>query len=87
MDGEGIPSTQGYGISRVCYAWIIIFKNDINLESPFSILPLSFFSDCDDFPWKFIEGEMTSSCRSEVRAFSKLPGEHYRIFAKIERGK
>ena len=85
MEVEGPPPTQGYAVSKVCYAWIIIFKNDINLENPFSVMALNVFKDIDDFPWKVIEGEMTCACRCEIRSLSNLSGG-YRIFAKIEHG-
>lgn len=77
------PLTQS-GKSKVKYAWVFLFNNNINIEDPFSIVPLSFFSQVD-FPWNSIEGEMTTSSRTEIRTFSNLPG-NFRIFAKIEKG-
>ena len=86
MDDNVPPPTQVGGKSRVKYAWIFLFKDDINAEDPFSIMPLSFFADVEDFPWTFIEGEMSPECRHEVRSFSNMTGK-YRIFGKIEKGK
>lgn len=86
MDYEsGPPLTQTTGKSKVKYGAIFLFKEDIDVEDPFSIVPLSFFGNTN-FPWSAIEGEMTSECRKEVRTFSNLPGK-FRIFAKIEMGK
>ena len=79
------PMTQKSEKSRVQYAWIILFKVDINEEEPFSIVPLKFFTEAKDFPWNFIEGEMSSECRNEICTFSNLVGE-FKIFGKVEKG-
>ena len=85
MDSDGPILTQPSGKSKVKYGSIILFTEDINLEDPFSIVPLHFFVDTN-FPWSSIEGEMTTESRLELRTFSNIPGQH-RIFAKIEKGK
>lgn len=90
MDGDDKepplpPLTQTSGKSRVKYAWIFLFEENINAAEPFSIVPLNDFLDVEDFPWTFIEGEMSTECREEVRIFSNMKGK-YRIFGKIEKG-
>lgn len=86
VEDSAPPLTQSSGQSRVKYAWIFLFEDNINEEEPFTIVPLTFFRDCHDFPWTFIEGEMSSECRSKVLTFSKMPGKKFRIFGKIEKG-
>lgn len=85
MDSPGArqPMTQR-GKSKLKYSWLILFKNDVNEEVPFSVVPLSSFAKID-FPWSLIEGEMSSECRGEIRKIDSLPGE-YRFFCKIEKG-
>ena len=84
MASPGCPPLTQSGRSKVKYSWIFLFNNGINIENPFSVAPLSFFADVD-FPWSFIEGEMSSNCRAEIHQFQNLPG-NYRIFGKIEKG-
>lgn len=82
-----IPLTQNEaGVSKIKYAWAILFANNINFSCPFSIVPLSFFKD-SDFPFDTIRGEMHSEDRAKIRTLQKLPGNEYRVFGKIEMGK
>lgn len=86
-EDDGVPPlTQSSGKSRVQYAWIFLFDENINLEDPFSIVPLSYFKDVENFPWTVIEGEMNSECRSETRTFTNILGQ-FKIFGKIEKGR
>lgn len=78
------PPTQSGGRSKVKYGSIFLFTEDINVQDPFSIVPLSFFIGTD-FPWSSIEGEMTSESRSVTRTFTNLKGK-FKIFGKIEKG-
>ena len=84
MEEEGPPLTQQGSRSHVQYGSIFLFVDDIDVQDPFSIVPLSFFRDTE-FPWDSIKGEMNHESRVLVRTFSKLPGR-YRIFGKIEHG-
>lgn len=89
-DGDGDaepapPLTQRPGPSKVKYAWIMLFEENINVESPFSVVSLSSFIDVADFPWTSIEGVMSPECRYEIRTFTNMPGR-FRIFSKIEKG-
>lgn len=86
MEGDRPPSTQENGRSSVQYAWVILFKYDINQSHPFSILPLSFFMD-SDFPWESVEGFLSAEFRIQTRRFSCLGEDLYTIFAKVEVGK
>lgn len=85
MDGPSAPPLTQAGKSKVKYAWVFLFENNINVEEPFKIVPLSLFSEVEDFPWSFIEGEMSSECRAEIRKFDNMTGD-FRIFGKIEKG-
>lgn len=85
-NGEFPPMTQPSGKSLVKYAWIFVFEDDINIEEPFSIMPLHFFSEVDDFPWTFIKGEMSPECRKKNWTFSNMT-RNFKIFGKIEKGK
>ena len=82
---ERFPLTQDSGLSEVTYAWVILFNYDINNSHPFSILPLNFFVD-SDFPWEAVKGILSPGFRAEKRTLSKLPGNEYAIFAKVEIG-
>ena len=78
--------TQDSGVSEVTYAWVILFKVDIDESHPFQIMPLNFFVD-SDFPWGAVKGILSPDFRSTKITLSKLPGDYYTIFAKVEIGK
>ena len=84
MDDDGAPPLTQGNKSHVQYGSIFLFKEDIDENYPFSVVPLNFFGE-NDFPWNAIRGEMSSECRGELRTFSNLDGQ-YRIFGKIEKG-
>lgn len=80
------PATQVCGISKVQYAWVIIFHMNVDLEKPFSIMRLTHFKN-SDFPWSGITEEMNFEYRLGVRKVSNMPGKDICIFAKVEHGK
>ena len=77
------PLTQT--VSKNVYAWVILFKNDINELNPFRLEKLKTFLN-SNFPWKLVQGEMTKELRKKVHQFSCFPGEEFYIFAKIQHG-
>ena len=83
--GNSPPSTQVSGVSKVQYAWVVIFTWNVDLEYPFSIVRLTHFKN-SNFPWTGITEEMTEEFRLCVRKFSNLPGQEYSVFCKIEHG-
>lgn len=84
--GSSPPSTQLTGISKVQYAWVIVFTMNVDCETPFNIIRLTQFKDTD-FPWNCITEEMTEDFRTALRTFSNMPGNKYCIFGKVEHGK
>lgn len=85
MEDERPPLTQENGISKVKYAWIVLFNYSINEPEPFSMVPISHFVG-SDFPWDSVEGFLSAEFRSKKRSFSNLRGSFYTIFAKVEFG-
>lgn len=83
--GSSPPATQVTGVSRVQYAWVILFTNNVDNVAPFIIIRLTHFKN-SDFPWTGITEEMTEEYRTCVRKISNMPG-NVCIFAKIEHGK
>lgn len=85
--GSSPPATQMSGVSKVKYAWVILFNMDVDDEAPFIIVRLTHFKN-SDFPWAGITEEMTKEFRVGVRKISNMPPENsYCIFGKIEHGK
>lgn len=83
-----IPLTQSSESkkSTIRYAWVILFKLDVNERNPFIMVKLREFVG-SNFPWRAIEGELTQDFRMKAHSFSNMEGETYYIFAKVEYGK
>lgn len=79
------PATQNCGISKVQYAWVIVFTMNVDRDAPFNIIRLTHFKN-SDFPWNGITEEMNEEFRTCQRTFSNMPGNKYCIFAKVEKG-
>ena len=85
--GSSPPATQLTGVSKVQYAWVILFTMDVDEQAPFGVVRLTHFKD-SDFPWSGITEEMTDEFRLGVRELPNMPtSKRYCIFGKIEHGK
>lgn len=82
---EGPEGTQISGKSSRIYLWAIFFHFDPNDENPFSIVSLDNFKGTN-FPYNLITGHLGLQNRLKPRELSKLPGQKYCLFAKIEEG-
>lgn len=82
---ETPPQTQLTSSSQRNYLWIILFKFDVDVESPFICFTLDHFKGTD-FPWHLINGHLGLSDRLKPRILSGLPGAKYAVFAKVESG-
>lgn len=85
-DSPSPPATQVSGVSKVQYAWVILFSMNVDQECPFAMVRLTHFKN-SDFPWSGITEEMSEAFRITVRQFSNMPGKKLCIFAKVEHGK
>lgn len=85
LPGSPAAATQALEESPIPYAWVILFTNNVDTDSPFNMLRLTHFQN-SDFPWDCIRSEMSQQFRLGLRTLSNMPGSKYYIFAKVERG-
>ena len=79
------PATQFSGKSRRTYHWVFLFHFDVDNEFPFSSVLLEKF-DGTDFPTGLITGHLGLDDRLKPRTLSRLPGQKYCVFCKVEEG-
>lgn len=68
------------------YLWIVLFEWNVDVEHPFDLYQIGFFSTVELKP-QWISGDLDELSRLKKLKFPSIPGKTFSLFAKVEKCK